>query len=213
MTLPHAIADNLIAVAEIGGNKLFALDDNAIQRCSALQGHCIAFEIIDVEIILYCHPGNWGIRLSQNPPVHAVDATISGRLFALLDLAVKDDKVSTSIRERVSIHGDAGIAQQMQKILTELDIDWEEVLSKYTGDVLAFQIHSKARQAGDFLRQSLCSLMQTNSEYLREEAHLTPTQAEFERFMQQATTIKHDVDRAEARLRQLQRKIGDKSQK
>lgn len=207
----NALADNLIAVAEIGGNKLLALDDNVIQRCSALQGHCIAFEITDVEIMLYCHPGNWGIRLSRNAPAHAVDATISGRLFALFNLAIEDDKISTSIRERVSIHGDAGIAQQMQKIITELDIDWEEALSKYTGDVLAFQIHSKARQAGAYIKQGLYSLMQTSSEYLREEAHLTPTHPEFERFQQQVTSIKHDVDRAEARLRQLLKNIGDKN--
>ncbi len=211
MTLLNAIADNLIAVAEIGGNKLLTMDDNVMQGCSALQGYCVAFEITDIEITLYCHPGKWGIRLSQNAPEKPIDATISGRLFALFNLAIEDDKVSTSIRECVSIQGDASIAQQMQKTLTELDIDWEEELSKYTGDVLAFQIHSKARQVGEYFKQSLHSLMQTNSEYLREEAHLTPTQVEYEHFQQQVTTTRHDVDRTEARLRQLQRKIGDRN--
>ena len=208
----NALTDNLIAVAEIGGNRLLALDDNIMARCSALQGHCIAFEITDLELTLYCHPGNCGIRLSQNSPANPVDATISGRLFALFNLALEDDKISTSIRERVSIQGDAGIAQQMQKIMSELDIDWEEVLSQYTGDVLAFQIHQKARQAGAYIRQGLYSLMQTNSEYLREEARMTPTQPEFERFQQQVTTLKQNVERSEARLRQLLRNIGDGKQ-
>lgn len=212
MNLLNALADNLIAVAEIGGNRLLALDENVIQRCAILQGHCIAFEVTDVEITLYCHPGSWGIRLSQNAPTRPVDATISGRLFALFDLALEDDKISTSIRERVNIYGDAAIAQQMQKILTDLDIDWEEVLSQYTGDVLAFQIHQKARQAGEFFKQSLHSFMQTNSEFLREEAHLTPTLPEFERFQQEVTAIKHDIDRTEARLRQLLINIRDKNQ-
>lgn len=208
----NALADNLIAVAEIGGNRLLALDDNVLQRCTALQGRCIAFELTDIEVTLYCHPGSWGIRLSQNTPARAVDATISGRLFALFDLAVEDDKISTSIRQRVSIHGDAAVAQQMQKIMTEIDIDWEEVLSRYTGDVLAFQIHQKAGLAGEFLRQGFRSLMQTNSEYLREEARMTPTLVEFERFQQQVTTIRQDVDRAEARLRQLSKTLSDSNQ-
>jgi len=210
--MPNAIPSPLLAMAEIGGNRLLALDDDVIERCRKLQGKCIAFEITDLEISLYCHPGSWGIRLSQQAPEKDLDATISGRLFALLDLALEDDKVSASIRERVSINGDASVAQQMQKILSDIDIDWEEVLSQYTGDVLAFQIHEKARQTRDWLRQSFNSLMQTNSEYLREEARMTPTQAEFERFQQQVTTIKHDIDRTEARLRQLAQAIQEKQQ-
>jgi ubiquinone biosynthesis protein UbiJ len=132
-----------------------------------------------------------------------MDATISGRVVALVNLSLQEDKISTSIRERVSIQGDASVAQRMQKILAELDIDWEEVLSEYTGDVLAYQIHKRAREAGDWFRESTLSLLQTTSEYIREEARLSPTQVEFERFQQQNTKLKHDVERSEARLRHL----------
>ena len=199
----------LLALAEIGSNKLLALDEAIIQRCVGLQGRCISIEFTDLELTLYCHPGNWGIRLSQETPPKDVDATISGRLFALLNMGIEDDKVSTSIRERVSINGDARVAQQMQKIITDIDIDWEEVLAQYTGDVLAFQIHQQARKTARFLQQGLTSLMQTNSEYLREEARMTPHQAEFERFQSDVTTIRHDVDRAEARIRRLSRNLID----
>jgi len=199
----------LLALAEIGSNRLLALDPAIIQRCVGLQGRCIAIEFTDLELTLYCHPGNWGIRLSQEAPPGEVDATIAGRLFALLNLSIEDDKISTSIRERVSINGDARVAQQMQKIFTDIDIDWEEVLAQYTGDVLAVQIHQQARKTARFVQQGLNSLMQTNSEYLREEARMTPHQAEFERFQNEVTTIKYDVDRAEARIRQLSRILKD----
>ncbi len=212
MTLLNAFTDNLVAFAEIGGNRLLTLDEQVIQRCTALQGHSIALEITDLEITLYCHPGNWGIRLSRKPPAKPVDATISGRLLALFALAVEDDKISTSIRQRVSIHGDANIAQQIQKIISGLDIDWEEVLSQYSGDILAVQIHRKARQAGEYFKQNLQALMQTSSEYLREEARLTPTLPEFERFQQQITAVRQDADRCEARMYQLQKRIGEKKQ-
>jgi ubiquinone biosynthesis protein UbiJ len=209
--MQNSIPSPLLAFAEIASNRLLALDEDVIKRCSTLQGKCIAIEITDLEITLYCHPGSWGIRLSQHAPKD-IDATISGRLFSLFDLALEDDKISASIRERVSINGDASVAQQMQKILSEIDIDWEEVLSQYTGDVLAFQVHQKARQAKNYLHQGINALMQTNSEYLREEARLTPTLPEFERFQQQVTTIKHDVDRVEAKLRQLAKSIQEKNQ-
>ena len=98
----------------------------------------------------------------------------------------------------------------MQKIIVELDIDWEEVLSEYTGDILAFQIHQKTLQAAGLFKQGLQSFMQTNSEYLREEARITPTQPEFDDFQQQLHNLRQGVDRSEARLRQLLNQTKDK---
>jgi len=197
------ITSTLLAFAEIGGNKLLAMDDQVLERCSELQGSCIKIHVTDLDLSLFCHPGNWGIRLTLEEPARSIDATISGRLMALINLATQDDKVTASIQEGVSINGNAALAQQMQKIFTELDLDWEEALSHYTGDILAYRIHRQARGARDWLRQSIGSLSQTSSEYLREEVRLTPTQIEFERFQQQTTLLKQDVERAEVRLRHV----------
>ncbi|MFT5656879.1 MAG: ubiquinone biosynthesis protein UbiJ, partial [Gammaproteobacteria bacterium] len=172
----NQLPDTLLAIAEIGSNRLLSLDEQVMQRCESLQGRCIELHVTDLDFRLYCHPGSWGMRLSQQKPAREIDATISGRVVALVNLSLQEDKISTSIRERVSIQGDASVAQRMQKILAELDIDWEEVLSEYTGDVLAYQIHKRAREAGDWFRESTLSLLQTTSEYIREEARLSPTQ-------------------------------------
>ena len=201
--LPNQIPDALLAIAEIGSNRLLSLDEQVMAQCQTLQGRCIELHLTDLDFRLYCHPGSWGMRFSQEKPPRDVDATISGRVIALVNLSLQEDKISTSIRERVSIQGDARVAQQMQKILTELDIDWEEVLSKYTGDVMAYQIHKRAQGAGEWLRNSALSLLNTTSEYIREEQRLSPTQVEFERFQHQNTILKQDVERSEARLRHL----------
>ena len=206
-TLFDSMQSSLLAVAEIGGNRLLAYDEAALRGCLEMQGHCIAIDIIDLDFQLDCHPGGWGIRLSRVPPAGDVDASISGRLMALVNLASQDDKVSTSIREQVSFNGNVALAQKMQKLLASLDIDWEEALAERTGDVLAFQIHQRARSLGKWLRQSADSLLQTSSEYLREEVRLSPTEVEFEAFQARITELKHDVARTEIRLQQLLEKI------
>ena len=211
-TLIDSIQGALVAAAEIGGNRLLDLDETALEACRQMQGQCIAIDITDIDFQLYCHPGNWGIRLSRFPPSGEVHATIAGHLLALLNLAAQDDKVSTSIRERVSFHGDVALAQHLQKVLANLDIDWEEALAQRTGDVLAVQIHRGARAFGDWLQNSADSLLQTTSEYMREEARLTPTQVEFDRFQAGVTELKYDIARVEARLqRLLDRTQGDQS--
>ena len=206
-TLFDSMQNSLLAVAEIGGNRLLAYDEVALHGCIEMQGCCIAIDIIDLDFQLYCHPGDWGIRLSREPPARDVDAIISGRLMALVNLASEDDKVSTSIRERVSFNGNVALAQKMQKLLAGLDIDWEEALAERTGDVLAFQINQRARNLGKWLRQSADSLLQTSSEYLREEARLSPTEVEFDVFQSRLTELKHDVARTEIRLQHLLEKI------
>jgi ubiquinone biosynthesis protein UbiJ len=206
-TFLDSIQNSLLVAAEIGGNRLLEFDEIALKGCHEMQGYCIAIDITDIDFQLYCHPGDWGIRLSRNPPARDVDATISGRLMALVNLASLDDKVSTSIQERVSFQGNIALAQKLQKILAGLDIDWEEALAQRTGDVLAFQIHQRTRNLGTWLRQSAESLLQTSSEYLREEAGLSPTEVEFEVFQSRLTELKHDVARTEARLQQLLEKI------
>jgi len=202
-TLLDSISDSLLLAAEIGGNRLLTLDEISLQGCSEMQGYCIAIDITDLDFQLYCHPGSWGLRLNRNAPAREVDATISGRLMALLNLAAEDDKLSTSIQERVSFHGDVALAQKMQSLLAGLDIDWEEALAQRCGDVVAVQLHQRARHFGHWLRQSAESVLQTSSEYLREEARLSPTQVEFNRFQSHLTELKHDVARAEARLQRL----------
>lgn len=201
--LMESIRNSLLAAAEIGGNRLLAYDEAALAGCRELQGHCIAIEITDLGFRLYCHPGGWGIRLSQNPPPREAEAAISGRLMALVNLAAEDDKLATSMQERVSFHGDVKLAQKLQGILGGLDIDWEEALSEIIGDVAAFQVHQRARRLGEWLKESADSLLQTTSDYLREEARASPTTVEFEQFQSRVTGLKNDVSRAEARLARL----------
>ena len=177
-----SVKSGILAIAEIGGNKILNLDDRLLPACESLQGKCIAIEITDLQITIYCHPGNWGIRLSAQAPAREVDATISGRIMALINLASNDDKVSTSIQEKVVMNGDIRVAQQLQSILSDIDIDWEEWLAQYTGDVAAVQISKQLRGIHHWLKQSADSLMQSGSEYLREESQMSPTGVEFERF-------------------------------
>lgn len=209
-TLFESIQNSLLTAAEIGSNRLLALDPGTLQGCAELQGHCIAVDITDLDIQLYCHPGNWGLRLSRNPPAREVDATISGRLMALANLATETDKLSTSIRERVSFNGNVALAQKAQALFAGLDIDWEEALAQQSGDVLAFQIHQRVRKFGQWLQESAESVLQTSSEYLREEARLSPTQVEFDQFQSRLTTLKNDVARSEARLQRLLDKTGER---
>jgi ubiquinone biosynthesis protein UbiJ len=188
----------LLGVAEIGANRLLAMDPQAMQLCSELQGQIIAIELTDLGYSLYFHPGHHGLRLSLQAPSREADAIIRGRLSGLINLSRQSDKVQASIQERIEINGNARVAQKFQKILTELDIDWEEQLSGIVGDVAAFRIGQGLRLLRERTLNAFDSLGQSGREYLQEETRQLPTQVEFEVFSKSVSELRNDVERLEA---------------
>ncbi len=205
------IQQRLLAIVEIIGNRLAQLDDKLLEGFESLQGKSIAIEIIDLQQTIICYPGAAGIRLSMQEPADDVDATIRARLIALLNLATQSEKVSTSIQEGISFHGDVAVAQRLQKLLANVDIDWEEVLSKQLGDVAGVQVYRLLSQAKSVVEQSVNSILQSGSEYMQEEVRVTPAPVELERMRADVTRLRHDVDRSEARLKRLVDKMNASS--
>jgi len=196
----NQIANQVLGLAEIGGNRLLGLDPDILKLCAELQGSIIAIELTDLDKTLYCHPGSWGLRLSLQTPAKEVDASIRGRLFGLINLSMQEHKASTSIQERVEISGNPKVAQKFQRILTDIDIDWEEQLSTITGDILAFRIGQGIRKTHQWVKDSVESVTLSSREYLQEESHQLPSKPEFEVFKNAVTDARHDADRLEARI-------------
>jgi ubiquinone biosynthesis accessory factor UbiJ len=192
--------NNLLGAAEIGGNHLLGMDQNALQHCSELQGHIIAINFTDVEKTLYCHPGSWGMRISLQKPAKEPSAVIRGRVMALVNLSLNNDKLSTSIQERIEISGNTAAAQKFQKILTELDIDWEQQLSRLVGDAVAFRIFQGLNKTRQWVNDSFKSVAISGRDYLQQESGHMPTKPEFDQFKSEVTDLRHSVERMEALL-------------
>jgi ubiquinone biosynthesis accessory factor UbiJ len=194
------IMNNLLGAAEIGGNHLLGMDHNALQHCSELQGHIFAINFTDVEKTLYCHPGSWGMRISLQAPAKEPSALIRGRVMALVNLSLNKDKLSTSIQERIEISGNAAVAQKFQKILTELDIDWEQQLSRLVGDAMAFRIFQGINKTRKWVNDNFHSAALSGRKYLQEENRHMPSKPEFDQFKSDVTNLRHGVERMEALL-------------
>jgi len=199
------LGTQVLGLAEIGGNKLLGMDSQVLQHCTELQGQIISIHLTDMDKTIYCHPGSWGMRISLQSPSREVDATIRGRLFSLINLSVQQEKLSTSMQERIEIAGNARVAQKFQKILTELDIDWEEHLSHFTGDIMAFRIGQGIRKTHQTVKDMFNSLAYSSRDYLQEESRQMPTPAEFQQLKQGVTDTRHDVDRLEAKINFLKK--------
>lgn len=176
-------------------------DPEALEHCAAMEGKVIELEITGVGLLLYFIPGADGIQVFSRYEGEADTRLVGSPLgFARLTLGAREDAL---FQGAVEIRGDSETGQQFQDILSHLEWDWEEQLSRVTGDVLAHQIGNLSRQVRRFARDTRETLTQDLSEYLQEESRLLPTRIEVGHFLDEVDQLRSDVDRLTARIERL----------
>lgn len=133
------------------------------------------------------------LMLSATPAVYI------RKLLTLDKNAISDD---------LKIEGDVGLAQKLNSFLIELELDWEELLSKYVGDIIAHQVGVSARQTLEYGQARVSALQNNIKEYLQEEAKLLPTRVEVEQFNSAVDKLRAGVDRLSAKVFQLEKELG-----
>jgi len=197
------IASTVAAALESALDLYIRQDPQALQACAALEGKVICVDVTGLDLVLYFFPGSDGIQvLSQYEG--PVDTQLRGSPagFARLSLAASEDAL---FEGAIEVRGDTEAGQRFQDILAKTDWDWEEQLSRVTGDVVAHQIGDFARRAKQVINGGRKTLEQDVSEYLQEEARLLPTRAETEYFLADVDLLRGRVDRLAARLERLLR--------
>ena len=93
-------------------------------------------------------------------------------------------------------------------MLASFDIDWEELLSQYLGDIAAHQIGNVVRDVSGWAEEARHTLAQDTVEYLRNEAAILVETREIAEFVDAVDALRSDVDRLEARLQRIARALG-----
>jgi ubiquinone biosynthesis protein UbiJ len=134
----------------------------------------------------------------------AADATIEGTPLSLARLAAPD--TTQAFRSGgLQITGDAEIAQGFQKLFAAAQPDFEEELSRVTGDAFAHHLASLAHSALRFGLKARDTFAQNVAEYLTEEGRDVPARFEVDEFLADVDAVREATDRLEARLEQLER--------
>jgi ubiquinone biosynthesis protein UbiJ len=199
-TLPAGVCRAL----ESAVNGWLGLDADNRARMAALENRCIGIDLQGLDLQLYLYPGGNGIRISGTPE-GAVDTLLHGSPLALARLGIGGDTGKSLFSGEVTISGDVETGQAFKAILDDMDIDWEEHLSRLTGDVIAHQLGNAARRAGRVLRHGRATLEQDTGEYLKEELRVLPAHIEVDNFAADVARLRTDTDRLAARIKRLQR--------
>jgi ubiquinone biosynthesis protein UbiJ len=133
-----------------------------------------------------------------------VDCSIELSL-ATLKLLQDSSQITALIQQgQLKLHGDIAVAQQFSQLMKNISIDWEEQLSKYTGDVLAHTFFSVNSAIKDKFLRDMSLLGATLKDAAMEEKHIAAHPFAVEDFCQQVNELRGDTSRLEARLSLLE---------
>ncbi len=194
---------------EMAMNRYLALDPDTIKRLSALKGKVIKVEHSDWDSAFYILPYSAGVHLVDDYEGEP-DTTIKGKLVNLMRAGMAGAKSDTLFENQIEISGDTEVGEAMRDILQKMDIDWEEHVSHYTGDIVAHKMSVGLKSILAFGKQTASTLADNVKDYLHEEARAFPSQKQAESFYKDIAKLRNDVERADARLEHLLEKIKNK---
>ena len=194
----------LVAGIEAALNRYLSLDPDALTRFSILEGKIISIEILGLQQALYLFPSADGFMILHDFDGEA-DATISGSPVALAKLGMAKDAKDLLFSGEVTITGDTRLANQFNKLLSQLDIDWEDLLAQNIGDIAAHKLGNAVRDFNRWFKRSTNSVCLDTGEYIQEEYKLSPANAELRQFINQVDDLREGVDRLSAKIQILKK--------
>lgn len=205
MSLATEIILSLTEALETSINLVLKQDLATLEKLSALQGNVIAFEFTDLELTLYLFPHNEGIQMKYLYD-GKVDTILQGRTLAFINMSL-GDATESFFSGDVRIKGNIELGQRFKRIFDQLDLDWEEWLSHYTGDLVAFKTNRLFRNFSAWGKDSLKILELDAREYIQDEGQLSPYTSELKDLTKNINQLRDDTARLEARLSRLQKSI------
>ncbi len=191
-----------MGLLEAAINRYLGLDPEALDALSRLSGRSVAVELRGLERTILVHITREGLHLSTNLD-REPDALVRGAPGTLLRAVVVQEPGKSAFDRELDIEGDTALVQALQSVLARIDIDWEEVISRYRGVTISHQIGNMVRGVMRWGRQAGSTLMQDTAEYLTEEGRYATRRDELDDFIRAVDRLRDDAERLEQRVQRL----------
>lgn len=187
-------------------NSYLHLDPETEKRLALLSGKVVQlqFQPLGYQMVWLFKPD--GIHL-QDQYAGPVDVYLQGSFFDFMRFSASSATSANVFGSDIKILGDLDVAQQFKELFAHCEIDWEEKLTPFTGDVVAHQTGNLFRSLNAWAKQSMASVQEDLSEYVHEEKRWFPPREELQNFYNEIDKLRNDVDRMTLRVERLQKKI------
>lgn len=188
-------------------NKALQYDPATRRALREHTGKSLAIHIRELKTTLCFYLGDEVMVTNQGD-----DATVrlEGSLPALIALALSD---STNLSDsNVTAMGNTALLADIKQLARNLDIDWEEAVNQWLGDVAGHQLAEGLRRQLGWVNERRKSTQRLLKEFLTEELRATPARAELEMFNSAVDQLYLKTDRLQARVEKLRQSLTSRNQ-
>ena len=189
----------LIGLIENAGKSILATDPDTLSALANLSGQVIAFEIRQLDKTLYLRPVADGIEVEFDSDIDA-NVTFSARPDVFLRLAKDGLENAEYAPGELEISGDALLGQQFAKTLSNIDVDWEELLSQHVGDVSARLVSKELQNIFAWANKQNSRAQRDLTDILFSRAELLAKPEDVTTFLADVDTLVSQVERFTAKL-------------
>lgn len=183
-----------------------AHDPASASALVVLEGQVLLIESTLPPITIAVEPTSSGVKLHDQWDDEA-SVSVTGTLVAMAGVALNSKESVSFSGTGIRVSGNLDTLNQLNKIMGNLDIDWEAAIAEIIGDIpahlLAQSIRSSAALRAETVKRASTGLV----EVAQEEFNLTPSKNEFETIAPGIRKLSSDVDRLAARLKRLQQTL------
>ncbi len=195
-----------LAALESAINRAIRLDNSAVARLTPLRDTLFHIECTAPEVDVYLQAEDDGLRLMGVHP-GPVTTAVRGTAADFAELATAPDPAATLINGALALEGDSAPLIELQKTISQLDLDWEAPLVRTLGDVAGHQLAELMRGIFDWGQQASDSFMRQLEEFIHEEARVTPPRQELEDFYRDVQDLELRLERLQSRVSRLARRV------
>ena len=162
-----------------------------------LNGKNINIVLKNTSTVLYINISDERIVLNEASSSEP-DLILEGSPIAFINFANDSSK-----DENIKIYGKASLAESFSKIISKANINWEQLVSEYTNDEIAF--YSKKifvflnKKKNDFKN----SFIRNTKEYIRDETDILPSKESIQEHIKNVDDLRNRVDFLDAKIKKI----------
>jgi ubiquinone biosynthesis accessory factor UbiJ len=192
----------LLSAQEAILNRYLHFDPEAKEHLRRLSGKVVKIEWGPLTYYWLFKSDSIYLSKDYNGPA---DLILRGSTFDFLYMAfIKKDKALTDIP--LQVLGDMEFGKRFKEFFSNLEIDYEEQLSKIVGDAIAYPMTQVLKTMRLWARQSMENLGQNLTNYVQREMNWLVSDDELQLFFSEVDELRDDCARLEARIKMLEKR-------
>jgi ubiquinone biosynthesis protein UbiJ len=200
--------DSEIKALESLVNKAMDYDPSTQSGFRDLHGRVIKIKCMAPKLSLYILFKKESVQLKKQYE-DFVDLKLTGTALSFGAFSINIDQQVSFFDSGIYVSGDQEVLSQLQKLLKNLDIDWEAALSDIIGDIPAHAVGRSVRSSLQWKKNILKRTTKVAVEFGQEEIQIIPSPIEAMNFADSVKKVQNEVERLTLKIYKLTTKLNN----